>query len=142
MAKNDLDRFITAQAPVFDRAVQELTRGQKRSHWMWFIFPQLEGLGHSPMAQHYAISGLDEARHYLEHPVLGERLRTCCRLMLSHEHRTAHEILGSPDDLKFRSSLTLFQKAAGNSQDRDLFAKGLSVFYGGKPDARTIELLG
>lgn len=141
MTESDLDRFRNAQDPVFERVVTELSDGRKNSHWMWFIFPQMAGLGHSPTAIHFAIGNLDEARQYLGDPVLGERLRQCCRLMLSHRDRTAHEILGTPDDLKFRSSLTLFLRAAGSGADRELFNRCLAAFYGGEVDQRTIELL-
>jgi uncharacterized protein (DUF1810 family) len=141
MKHHSLDRFIAAQGPVYERAATELAAGQKSSHWMWFIFPQLAGLGRSPTAQRYAINSLDEARAYLDHPVLGERLRSCCLLMLSHKDKTAHAILGSPDDLKFRSCLTLFLEAARQDDDRELFKTCLSEFYDGKPDAQTLRLL-
>ena len=104
----DLQRFVDAQASVYERVRAELRNGRKQSHWMWFIFPQIAGLGHSAMAQRYAISSLREAEAYLKHPVLGPRLRECTRLMLRIEGKSAHDILGSPDDLKFHSSLTLF----------------------------------
>ena len=132
-----LDRFLTAQAPVFAEVLDELRSGRKRSHWMWFVFPQLRGLGTSAMAQHYGIASLDEARAYLAHPVLGERLRECCALMLAVPARSAHDILGSPDDLKFRSCLTLFALAAPQEA---LFRQGLERFYGGQPDPRTQAL--
>src|SRR5580692_6153851 len=104
----DLERFVTAQAPVIDRVRAELRAGSKRSHWMWFVFPQIAGLGSSAMAQRYAIASLDEAGAYLAHPVLGPRLRDCTALALDVAGRTAHQIFGNPDDLKFHSSLTLF----------------------------------
>src|SRR5574338_913021 len=103
----DLQRFVDAQAPVYDRVRAELRRGRKQSHWMWFIFPQIASLGHSPMAQRYAISSLEEVKAYLEHPVLGARLRECTRLILAVEGRSARGILGPPDDMKLRSCLTL-----------------------------------
>jgi uncharacterized protein (DUF1810 family) len=118
-----------------------LTAGRKRSHWMWFIFPQLEGLGHSPTAQYYAIRDTDQARRYLAHPVLGSRLRQAVQLVLAHKGKSALEILGSPDDLKFRSCLTLFREAASEAPDKSLFAEALHQFYGGEPDHRTLDLL-
>ena len=117
----------------------ELARGRKRSHWMWFVFPQLKGLGVSSTAQHYGIASLEEARAYLAHPVLGPRLRECCELMLAVPQRSAHEILGSPDDLKFRSCLTLFSLAAPHEP---LFRLCLERFYSGGPDPRTLALSG
>ena len=134
----DLQRFVAAQAPVLDAVRAELAAGRKRSHWMWFVFPQLRGLGSSTMAQHYGMASLDEARAYLAHPVLGPRLRECCALLLAVPGRSAHEILGSPDDLKFRSCLTLFAAAA---PQEPVFAQALRRFYGGEPDPRTLALL-
>jgi uncharacterized protein (DUF1810 family) len=119
----------------------ELTKGRKRTHWMWFIFPQLEGLGHSSMAQRYAICDLDQARRYLADPLLGSRLRHGVRLVMSHEGKSALDILGSPDDVKFRSCLTLFAEAVSKDTDRTLFKQALDQFYGGKVDPRTMELL-
>jgi len=133
----DLERFVAAQAPTIDAVRDELRAGAKRSHWMWFVFPQIAGLGSSAMAQRYAIASLDEARAYLAHPVLGARLRECTELVLGVEGRDAHAIFGSPDDLKFRSSMTLF--AAVSSQPE--FAAALGQFYGGKSDQRTLDLL-
>jgi uncharacterized protein (DUF1810 family) len=133
----DLQRFVDAQAPVYPRVLAELRRGQKQSHWMWFIFPQLAGLGHSPMARRYAIRDREEAAAYLEHGVLGPRLRECTALVNAVEGRTIREILGPPDDLKFRSSMTLFDAVA---PDRE-FADAIAKFYGGTPDRRTLELL-
>ena len=131
----DLERFVTAQAPVYDEVLAELRAGRKRSHWMWFIFPQLAGLGHSAMAQHYALSGLDEARAYLDHPLLGARLLECSALALAAgQQASAHTIFGSPDDLKFRSSMTLFSLAAPGEP---VFADCLQRFYGGQPDLAT-----
>jgi uncharacterized protein (DUF1810 family) len=141
MSKTPLDRFIEAQEPVFERVVEELTGGRKRSHWMWFVFPQIDGLGHSPLARHYAIRDLDEAKSYLGHSVLGERLRKCCSVLLTHRDKTAHEIFGSPDDLKFRSCLTLFLHAAESVEDRELFSTALETFYHGLADEQTIEIL-
>jgi len=134
----DLERFVDAQAPVYPQVVSELRQGKKQSHWMWFIFPQLAGLGLSSMAQRYALSSRDEARAYLGHAVLGPRLRECTALVNAVEGRTVREILGSPDDLKFHSSMTLF--AAVSSEP--VFAAAIGKFYGGTPDQRTLELLG
>ena len=134
---SDLERFVTAQADVYDTAVAELRAGDKRSHWMWFVFPQLAGLGSSPAAQRYAISDLDEARAYLAHPVLGPRLLEAARALLGVEGRSATQILGHPDDLKLRSSMTLFARAA---DDPEVFEAVLDRYYDG-PDPRTLELL-
>ena len=136
---HDLQRFVTAQATVIDDVRVELRAGRKRSHWMWFVFPQLRGLGLSATAQYYGIASLDEARAYLAHPVLGERLRECVGLMLQVPEADAHAILGSPDDLKFRSCLTLFALAA---PEEPLFKQALERFYAGEPDPRTLALCG
>ena len=133
----NLDRFVEAQAPVYDRVLTELKAGRKQSHWMWFVFPQIAGLGHSPMAQHYAIQNLAEARAYLTHPLLGTRLRECTQAVLDVEGKTAHEIFGSPDDLKLRSSLTLFDLASPD----DIFRTALDRYFGGEDDALTLEKL-
>ena len=135
---SSLVRFIDAQKPSYRAALTELQAARKRSHWMWFIFPQLKELGHSKMAMRYGISDLAEAKSYLDDPVLGPRLRECVAMVLKHPHRTAHEIFGSPDDLKFRSCLTLFDAAATNEP---LFREALDVFYQGLRDPRTTELL-
>ena len=135
----DLGRFEAAQAPVMPQVMRELRAGDKRSHWMWFVFPQLAGLGHSPMAQRYAISSLSEARAYLTHSVLGPRLIECTRLVNAVEGRSVHAIFGSPDDTKFRSSMTLFRKAAPNEF---VFSEALDRYFDGAEDPRTIELLG
>ena len=137
----DLLRFVNVQSDVHDEVTKELTEGRKQTHWMWFVFPQLEGLGHSSMAQRYAIRDLDQARRYLAHPLLGSRLRRDVRLMTSHTGKSALDILGSPDDLKFRSCLTLFAEAASDDSDRMLFKQALDQFYGGRADPRTMELL-
>jgi uncharacterized protein (DUF1810 family) len=137
----NLIRFVDAQAQVYPQVVEELTDGRKQTHWMWFIFPQLSGLGHSATAQRYAIRDIDQAKRYLADPVLGERLRNDVRLMLRHKDKSALEILGSPDDFKFRSCLTLFYEAASDKSDRSLFADALEQFYYGEPDPRTLELL-
>ena len=134
----ELQRFVDAQDGTYDRALGELRRGRKASHWMWFVFPQFSGLGFSPMAQRYAIGSLAEARAYLAHPVLGARLREAAAAVNATEGRTAHEIFGAPDDLKFRSSMTLFREAA---PDEAVFGEALSRYYGGEPDPRTLELL-
>jgi uncharacterized protein (DUF1810 family) len=135
----DLARFVDAQAPVIDGVLSELRAGAKRSHWMWFVFPQIAGLGFSPMAQRYAIVSLDEARAYLAHPVLGPRLRICTEAVLSVEGRSAHTIFGSPDDLKFHSSMTLFRIAA---PDEALFVAALAKYFGGQDDAATLAKVG
>jgi uncharacterized protein (DUF1810 family) len=132
-----LQRFVDAQAGVIEAVRDELRAGRKRSHWMWFVFPQLKGLGASSTARFYGLDSVQEARDYLAHPVLGPRLRECCALMLAVPRKSAHEILGSPDDLKFRSCLTLFSLAA---PDEAVFREGLRRFYGGEPDPRTVGL--
>src|ERR1700761_5048249 len=109
---HDLQRFVDAQAPVWPQVREELRRGRRASHWMWFVFPQLRGLGHSAMAQRYAIASLEEARAYLAHPVLGARLHECTALVLAAKNRTLAQIFGAPDDMKFCSSMTLFCHAA------------------------------
>jgi uncharacterized protein (DUF1810 family) len=109
----ELERFVQAQQPVYAQVIEELRAGRKRSHWMWFIFPQIKGLGRSEMAKHYAISSKDEAVAYLAHPVLGPRLEQCAELVLAIQGKTLNEIFGDPDDLKFHSSMTLFASAAG-----------------------------
>ena len=142
MTDADLIRFLDAQDQIYQEVVEELARGRKETHWMWFIFPQLAGLGRSGMAQHYAIRDLDQAKRYLADSILGPRLRQVVRLMLDHKGKSAFEILGSPDDLKFLSCLTLFREAAFENSDRILFTKALDQFYRGDPDQRTLELLG
>src|SRR6185437_4206530 len=133
-----LERFIAAQEPVIERVLAELRAGRKTSHWMWFVFPQIQGLGHSPMAQRYAIASRAEAEAYLHHPILGPRLRECTRLVIAVEGRSIEEILGSPDDLKFRSSMTLFAHA---TPDNQIFLDGLAKYFGGEEDPRTLERL-
>jgi uncharacterized protein (DUF1810 family) len=137
----DLIRFVNAQSHIYAQVVEELTNGRKRTHWMWFIFPQPAGLGRSAMAERYAIRDLDQARRYLNDPILGNRLRQLVRLMNNHKGKSALEILGSPDDLKFRSCLTLFCQAASDDSDRVLFREALDQFYRGEPDHRTLEFL-
>jgi uncharacterized protein (DUF1810 family) len=131
----ELERFTEAQDRVYEQVTRELRGGSKRSHWMWFIFPQIAGLGHSSMAQRYAISCLDEAVAYLRHPVLGDRLRECTRLVNAIVGRTASEIFGYPDDLKFRSSMTLFARATEDNGD---FRQALTKYFGGQEDAVTV----
>ena len=133
-----LSRFVEAQEPVYETVLRELEHGRKESHWMWFIFPQIAGLGHSPTAQRFAISSLDEARAYLAHPLLGSRLIQCTRTVNAVRDRTAHQIFGSPDDLKFRSSMTLFGRA---DPEQPAFADALAKYYDGIEDRRTVELL-
>ncbi|MEP9389554.1 DUF1810 domain-containing protein [Mesorhizobium sp. KR9-304] len=135
----DLDRFMHAQGPVMAQVRAELKAGRKTTHWMWFVFPQLAGLGSSHYAQLYAISSLDEAKAYLAHPVLGPRLIECTGLVNVVDGRTAHDIFGSPDDLKFHSSMTLFALAV---PDEPAFGAALSKYFGGKRDSRTLDLLG
>ena len=142
LTEPDLIHFLEAQDRVYTRVVEELTNGCKQTHWMWFIFPQLAGLGRSATAQRYAIHDLDQARRYLADPILGVRLRQVVRLMMGHKRKSAFEILGSPDDLKFRSCLTLFRQAAAQNSARVLFTEALDQFYPGEPDDRTLELLG
>jgi len=134
---SDLERFVAAQDGVHHTALAELRAGRKRSHWMWFVFPQIAGLGSSPAARRYAVSGLDEARAYLAHPVLGPRLAEAARAVLAVDGRSAEQILGHPDDLKLRSSMTLFARAA---DDPAVFEAVLARYYDG-PDPRTEELL-
>jgi uncharacterized protein (DUF1810 family) len=134
----DLDRFISAQADCYEAVRAELQAGRKTTHWMWFIFPQLDGLGQSAMAKRYSIRSRQEAIDYLSHPVLGGRLLECTGLMLAVKSRSAFEILGTPDDLKFRSSMTLFAEVAGYES---VFRKALDRFQDGKRDMRTLELL-
>jgi uncharacterized protein (DUF1810 family) len=141
MIDSDLVRFLDAQDQIYAQVIEELTSGRKQTHWMWFIFPQLVGLGRSAMAQHYAIRDLDQARRYLGDSILGPRLRQVVKLMIGQKGRSAFEILGSPDDMKFRSCLTLFREAASENSDRTLFTKALDQFYRGQPDGRTLELL-
>jgi uncharacterized protein (DUF1810 family) len=135
----DLQRFVTAQAPVFATALEELRAGRKRSHWMWFVFPQLRGLGQSPTAQYYGIGGLDEARAYLTHPLLGPRLVLCTRTVLEAEAPSLHAVFGSPDDMKFRSCATLFSLAADDAGN--VFRRALHRWCDGRPDERTLALL-
>ncbi len=134
----DLQRFVDAQALVYRRVVAELRQGAKQSHWMWFIFPQVKGLGSSAMANKFAIASRAEAQAYLDHPVLGPRLRECARLVTAVPQRSIEDILAYPDDLKFRSSMTLFAAVAA---DNKVFAGALDKFYDGKADPATLERL-
>jgi len=133
-----LERFVEAQAAVYHAVVAELAMGHKETHWMWFIFPQLKELGKSPMAKHFGIESMDEARAYLAHPVLGSRLVECTKLMLAQRNANAYEILGSPDDLKFRSCMTLFSMV---SPVEAVFKQALNMFFAGKADDATLKLL-
>ncbi len=134
----ELQRFVDAQARVYHTVLDELRDGRKRSHWIWFVFPQIAGLGSSPTAARYAISSLDEARAYLAHPVLGPRLRECAQLVTRVQGRSVAQIFGSPDDLKVRSSMTLFARA---TSDNDDFVAVLEKYYGGAEDPRTVAQL-
>lgn len=134
----DLQRFVDAQGPVYDTVLGELNAGRKRSHWMWFVFPQLRGLGSSPTAVRFAISSIDEARAYLAHEVLGPRLRECAGLVARIDGRTAEQIFGWPDDMKLRSSMTLFARAADDNAD---FVAVLEKFYSGEEDPATLARL-
>ena len=138
MSGFDLERFTAAQAGVYPHALAELRRGRKESHWMWFVFPQIAGLGTSPMAQRYAIRSLDEARAYLAHPLLGARLREATEVLLAHRGRGAEAILGPIDAMKLRSSMTLFEAAADEGGP---FGAALDAFYGGERDPATLRLI-
>ena len=135
----ELARFLTAQTPVFPTVLAELKAGRKCTHWMWFIFPQLRGLGSSSMATFYGVGSLNEARAYLAHPVLGPRLELCTRTVLEIPNRSLHEIFGSPDDLKFPSSMTLFASAAGDPAS--VYYKALDQWCSGTLDPQTLKLL-
>jgi uncharacterized protein (DUF1810 family) len=136
---HNLKRFLDAQEPVFEQVRAELRAGHKQSHWMWFIFPQMRGLGHSDLADYYGIASRQEAEAYLAHPVLGPRLRECTRLVTQVDGRSIDQILGYPDNLKFRSSMTLFAAAASENQ---AFKDALQKYFDGKPDPLTLKLLG
>lgn len=140
-AGHDLERFVAAQAPVFSDVLAELEAGQKRSHWMWFVFPQLRGLGRSQMAWRYGITSLEEARAYLAHPVLGPRLQACCELLLGLPAHSATQVFGTPDDLKLESSMTLFAAAAPSPEARARFERVLERFCDGERDAATLAQL-
>jgi uncharacterized protein (DUF1810 family) len=134
----DLNRFVEAQESVYGQALTELRRVRKESHWMWFMFPQLDGLGSSSTAKFYAIKSLEEAKAYLDHQLLGPRLLECCNVLLKCKEKSASEIFGFPDDLKLRSSMTLFAQV---SQSDSVFARLLGRYFGGQLDQRTLELL-
>lgn len=135
---HDLQRFLAAQQESYDRALMEIKHGEKRSHWMWFIFPQFEGLGHSSTARKYAIKSRGEAEAYLAHPVLGERLLVCCEALMAVEGRTAYQVFGYPDDLKLRSCVTLFAEI---SPPGSVFARVIDRYYDGAEDGATLRLL-
>jgi uncharacterized protein (DUF1810 family) len=134
---HDLDRFVRAQVADYNRALSELRGGKKRSHWMWYIFPQIEGLGHSPMSHRYSIKSAGDARAYLDHPVLGPRLRECAAIVHDIVGRSALEIFGSPDDLKLRSCATLFARVS----DDGVFEQVLRKYFNGEPDKETLRRL-
>jgi uncharacterized protein (DUF1810 family) len=138
MAGQDLERFVQAQARVYDDACAELAAGAKRTHWMWFVFPQLRGLGRSSTAQHYGLENGAEAAAYWAHPVLGPRLRQCCELLMAVQGRSAHDILGSPDDLKLCSCMTLFEAVV---PAEPVFGAVLRKYFGGRRDDATLRLL-
>ena len=133
---HNLQRFLSAQAPVIEQVRGELRAGRKRSHWMWFVFPQIAGLGHSATAQHFAIASLEEARAYLAHDILGARLKECAALVIAVEGRSVEQIFDTPDDLKFHSSMTLFARAAPREQ---VFKDALQKYFGGEEDRATLE---
>jgi len=137
-AAHPLQRFVDAQDPVYSRVVDELARGAKASHWMWFVFPQLEGLGRSAMARRYGIASSAEALAYWQHPLLGPRLRECTDLVLAVNGKTALQIFGAPDDVKFRSSMTLFERVAPHEP---AFARAIEKYFNGARDPNTIALL-
>jgi len=138
----NLERFVSAQQREYAQVCAELRAGRKRSHWIWYIFPQMRGLGSSDMAKYYGIGSREEAEAYLQHPVLGARLRECTRLVLDVAGRSIDQILGYPDDLKFRSSMTLFAGAVeAQDLDQDLFQEALRKYFDGKPDSLTLGML-
>ncbi len=134
----DLNRFLSAQEGVYERALSELKDGRKRTHWMWFIFPQIDGLGYSPTARRYSIKSMEEARQYMDHPVLGKRLLECTGTVLALRGGSVSEIFGYPDDLKFKSSMTLFEKIAGSGS---VFSSALDRYCHGERDGATLRLL-
>ncbi len=142
MSNNDpynLNRFLSAQEKTYETALAELRRGSKQTHWMWFIFPQIAGLGHSPTSEYYSIKSAEEARQYLKHPVLGPRLLECATALLDLKGRSASEIFGFPDDVKLKSSMTLFASVADSEP---AFQHVLDKYFGGERDQRTLDLLG
>jgi uncharacterized protein (DUF1810 family) len=136
---DDLERFVDAQSPQLAEAKAELAAGRKRTHWMWYVFPQLRGLGRSETARHFGLASRAEAAAYLAHPVLGPRLRDCVDILLGLEGRSAHDVFGSPDDLKLRSCLTLFRELEGAGS---VFDRALRKYFDGVPDPATLALLG
>lgn len=138
MPDDEFKHFLQAQEPGFDQVVAELTEGQKQTHWMWFIFPQIQGLGHSPMARKFALESLEQTRRYAQHPKLGLRLRQCTRLVTQVQGRDVPEIFGYPDDLKFHSCMTLFALAV---PDDPVFKLALEKYFAGSLDVKTVELL-
>jgi len=136
MDEQSLDRFVDAQAGIYAAALDELRRGRKQGHWMWFVFPQLRGLGRSPTAQFYGLASLDEARRYLDHPLLGTRLSECAEALLAHRGTPPETILGAVDAIKLRSSMTLFERAGAGP-----FEAVLDAFFGDRRDAETLRLL-
>jgi uncharacterized protein (DUF1810 family) len=135
---HDLNRFVTAQSAVYSQVLAELKAGEKRTHWIWFIFPQLKGLGLSPQSEFYGVGSLAEAQAYAQHPILGPRLDQCTRLVHRVDNRTIRQILGSPDDLKFRSSMTLFARAVPHNP---IFQATLNKYFNSEPDPNTLDLL-
>jgi uncharacterized protein (DUF1810 family) len=138
LTNNGLGRFVDAQGPVYNSVFKELASGRKTTHWMWFVFPQLKGLGRSPIAKYYGIESRDEALAYWKHPVLGRRLKECTQLVLAVDDTTAHDIFGSPDELKFKSCMTLFAQVA---PEEPVFKEALKRFFEGKPDEGTLKLM-
>ena len=138
MSADPFERFVVAQDPLLAQIHEELRAGRKRTHWMWFVFPQIAGLGHSPTARHFALASRAEAQAYLAHPVLGPRLIDCTGLVNRHAGRSAHEMFGSPDDLKFHSCVTLFARAQPGAS---VFRDALDTFFGGAPDKLTESIL-
>jgi uncharacterized protein (DUF1810 family) len=134
----DLNRFLSAQEGVYERALAELKGGQKRTHWIWYIFPQIDGLGYSPTAKRYSIKSIEEAQQYLKHPVLGKRLLECTEAVIALKGGSLSEIFGYPDDLKFKSSMTLFEKIAGPGS---VFSSALDRYCHGERDATTLRIV-
>lgn len=134
----DLRRFVSAQESTYDDAINELMKGKKLSHWMWFVFPQLDGLGYSPMAKHYSIKTIEEAQAYLNHNILGQRLKKCCEILLTLPVNDPLSIFGNPDNLKLKSSMTLFLNI---SEDKEIFCKVLNKFFDNEQDTKTLSLI-
>ena len=136
---HDLSRFLEAQEAIFDLVLEELSNGKKKNHWIWFIFPQLTSLGQSKIAKYYGINGIYHAQKYLEHPILGERLLKCVKIVIEHKDKTTLEIFGSPDYLKFHSCITLFSKVPNIPNKRKIFIRAIANFYDGKLDKVTMS---